>query len=49
MEYANAGDLADIIQKRQAEKKPLQEDEIMFMYVLCISVVSLCVRVGRRL
>lgn len=33
MEYANAGDLAEVIQQRQAAKKTLQEDEIMFMWV----------------
>lgn len=30
MEYANSGDLSDVIQKRAEGKKPLTEDEIMF-------------------
>ncbi|KAG2435593.1 hypothetical protein HYH02_011885 [Chlamydomonas schloesseri] len=33
MEYANGGDLAAAIQRRQAEKKPFSEDEIMFWFV----------------
>nr|AAQ64684.1 NIMA-related kinase 3 [Chlamydomonas reinhardtii] len=33
MEYANGGDLAAAIQRRQAEKKPYSEDEIMFWFV----------------
>lgn len=33
MEYANGGDLAAAIQRRQAEKKPYSEDEIMFWWV----------------
>ena len=30
MEYANSGDLSDVIQKRAEGKRPLTEDEIMF-------------------
>lgn len=30
MEYANGGDMAATIQRRQQEKKPFSEDEIMF-------------------
>ncbi|GLC55209.1 hypothetical protein PLESTB_000959900 [Pleodorina starrii] len=33
MEYANGGDLASAIQRRQQEKKPFSEDEIMFWFV----------------
>ncbi|GIM09417.1 hypothetical protein Vretimale_13280, partial [Volvox reticuliferus] len=33
MEYAPGGDLAAAIQKRQHEKKPFSEDEIMFWFV----------------
>ncbi|GFR43292.1 hypothetical protein Agub_g4357, partial [Astrephomene gubernaculifera] len=33
MEYAGGGDLAATIQRRQAEKKPFSEDEIMFWFV----------------
>ncbi|KAG2502134.1 hypothetical protein HYH03_000622 [Edaphochlamys debaryana] len=33
MEYANRGDLAEAIQRRQREKKPYSEDDIMFWFV----------------
>jgi len=33
MEHASCGDLSDVIQKRATEKKPLGEDEIMFIFV----------------
>ena len=33
MEYATAGELSSVIQKRAREKKPFQEEEIMFWQV----------------
>ncbi|KXZ45774.1 hypothetical protein GPECTOR_50g567 [Gonium pectorale] len=33
MEYASGGDLAAAIQRRQADKKPFSEEEIMFWFV----------------
>lgn len=30
MEYASEGDLADMVARQAAEKKPFTEDEIMF-------------------